>query len=66
MKRLAKGVGAQVFSLKPQGCVVIGLLGVFHIRHGAGLGEEIQIDTFTHCLIAFGIQVKPVVLEQEL
>ena len=57
---------AQVLSLYPQGIVIVRFLRVFCIRYGICLGEEAQIDAAAHSLVAFGIQVQPVVLEQEL
>ena len=57
-------VGAQVFGLYPQGLAVIVFLVVG--SQGVGLGEEAQVNAVAHRFISFGVEVEPVVLEEEL
>ena len=43
------------------------VVGVFIIgSQRTGLGKQAQVDAATHRFVAFGVQVKPVVLEKEL
>ena len=66
MERLTHAVGAQVFCLYPQSIVIVGLFGVFSVRYGIRLSKQVQVYAAAHGLVALGIQVQPVVLEEEL
>ena len=62
----SRHLGRQVFCLYPHGIVVVRFLLIFLVRHRVGLGEQTQVNTSAHRLIALRIEVQPVVLEEEL
>ena len=60
METCTHRVRTQILSLYPKG-LAIGLILFVVGSQRVGLGEEVQVNTPAHRLIAFGIQVQPLI-----